>query len=140
MPGESTTADLVERWRQSADACVRGEFDAGISFYAPDAEWDGSDMGVGTFEGAAAIRCFLEDWVGAFEKYEHEHEVLQDLGNGVVFVVLCMEGSPAGSPGRVQDRYALTVVWAADLIVRVIVREEIEEARAAAERLAAERG
>jgi hypothetical protein len=95
--------------------------------------------GVGTFEGAAAIRRFLEDWIGVFEGYEHRHEVLEDLGNGVVFAVLCMEGGPAGSPGRLQDRYALTVVWAAELIVRVIVREEIGKARAAAEALAESR-
>jgi ketosteroid isomerase-like protein len=136
MSEESTTPDLIERWRQSADAYVRGDFDAGMSFYAPDAAWDGSDTGVGTFEGAAAIRSFLEDWIGAFEKYEHRHEVLEDLGNGVIFAVLCMEGSPAGSPARMQDRYVLTVVRAAELIVRMIVREEIEEARAVAERLA----
>jgi ketosteroid isomerase-like protein len=76
---KSTTPDLVEGWRQSADACVRGDFDAGMSSYAPDAAWDGSDTGVGTFEGAAAIRSFLEDWVGAFEGYEHRHEVLEDF-------------------------------------------------------------
>jgi ketosteroid isomerase-like protein len=140
MSDQPTTPDLVERWRLSADALVRRDFDAGIGFYAPDADWDGSDTGVGTFEGAAAIRSFLEDWIGAFEEYEHEHEVLQDLGNGVVFMVLRMEGSPVGSQGRLQDRYALAVMWAADLIVRVIVRREIEGARAAAERLAEERG
>jgi ketosteroid isomerase-like protein len=140
MSEESRTPDLVERWRLSLDAFIGGDLDAAMSFYAPDAEWDGSDTGVGTFAGPAAIRSFLEDWVGAFEEYEHEHELLQDLGNGVVFEVLLMEGSPAGSQGRMQDRYALTVVWAAGLIVRVIVRREIEEARAAAERLAVERG
>ncbi len=131
---------MADRWRESADASVRGDFDAVMSFYAPDAAWDGSDTGVGTFEGAAAIRSFLEDWVGTFEGYEHRHEVLEDLGNGVVFAVLVLEGSPAGSPRRMQGRYSFTVVWAAELIVRVIVREEIEEARAAAERLAEERG
>jgi ketosteroid isomerase-like protein len=140
MSEESTTPDLVELWRQSADACVRGDFDSGMSFYAPDAEWDGSDTGVGTFEGAAAIRRFLEDWIGTFEGYQHQHEVLEHLGNGVVFAALVMEGSPAGSPGRMQDRYAFTLVWAADLIVRVIVRNDIDEARAGAERLAESRG
>ena len=137
---ESTTPDPVERWRQSADAYVRGDFDAGLSVYAPDAAWDGSDTGLGTFEGTAAIRSFLEDWLGAFEGYEHRHEVLEDLGNGVVFDVLCMEGSPPGSPARMQGRYAFTVVWAAEMIVRVVIREEIDEARADAERLAEERG
>lgn len=108
MVEESATPDRVERWRLSADAFVRGDVDASMSFYAPDAEWDGSDTGVGTFEGAAAIRSFLKDWVGAFENYEHEHEVLEDLGNGVVFSVIGMggvrlaaqAGCRAGMPSR----------------------------------------
>jgi ketosteroid isomerase-like protein len=138
MAEESTTPDLVERWRESMDASVRGDFDAVMGFYAPDATWDGSN--IATFEGAAAIRSFVEDWIGTFEEYEHRYEVLEDLGNGVVFAVLCLEGGLAGSPARMQDRYAFTVVWAAELIVRVIVSEEIEDARAEAERLAEERG
>jgi ketosteroid isomerase-like protein len=139
MPEESATPDLAERWRESADAFVRGDLDVAMSFYASDAAWDGSDTGVGTFEGAAAVRTFLEGWIGAFEDYEHRHEILEDVGTGVVFAVLCLEGSPPGSPRRMQERYAFTVVWAGGLIVRVIVVGDIEDARADAERLAAER-
>jgi hypothetical protein len=29
-------------------------------------------MGVGTFKGRAAIRGFLEDWLGSYEDYEIE--------------------------------------------------------------------
>jgi SnoaL-like domain len=118
---------------------LRSDVDAVISAYARDAEWDGSDAGIGIFQGAAAIRSFLEDWLGAFEEYEHEHEVLQDLGNGVMFAVVRMEASPVGSPGRVQHRWSLTVLWAAGMIEQVIARNDIDEARAAAERLAQER-
>jgi ketosteroid isomerase-like protein len=110
MPEESTTPDLVERWRRSADAFVGGEFDVALSFYDPDAEWNGSDTGVGTFERVAAIRSFLEDWIGSFEDYGHKHEDVRDLGNGVMFEVLRVEGSPAGSQGLMQERYALAVV------------------------------
>jgi ketosteroid isomerase-like protein len=140
MPEESTTPDLVERWRQAAEAAVRRDFDAVMSVYAPDAVWDASLSGVGRFEGAAAIRSFLEDWIGAYAEYEYKQEEGQDLGNGVVFVVVCADARPVGGSGMVQERWAVTVMWAAGMIVRVIARNEIDEARAAAERLTKERG
>ncbi len=140
MAEESTTPDLVERWRQAAEAPARGDFDTVMSDYAPDAVWDASLSGVGSFDGAAAIRRFLEEWIGAYEEYEYQQEEGQDLGNGVVFVVARVDGRPVGSPRRVQERWAWTTVWAADMIVRVTARNDIDEARAAAERLAKERG
>ena len=138
MSQESTTPDLVERWRQMEDAFLRRDFDALMSFYAPDAKWD-APPGIGSFEGAAAIRSFLEEWLGAYEEYEHKQTEAQDLGNGVVFVTLRLDGRPVGSRGRLQERYAFTVVWAAGMIVRVMVSRDIDEARAAAERLAESR-
>jgi len=36
----------------------------------------------------AAIRGFLEDWLGAYEEYEIEAEEILDLGNGVVLFVI----------------------------------------------------
>ena len=44
-----------------------------------------------------------------------------------------------GAPGRVQEQWAFTVLRVEGVIVRVVARRDIEEARAAAERLAAER-
>jgi ketosteroid isomerase-like protein len=41
-----------------------------MSFFAPDAVWDMSPTGMGTFEGLAAIRGFLADWLGAYEDFE----------------------------------------------------------------------
>jgi hypothetical protein len=94
---------------------------------------------VGRFEGAATIRRFLEDWIGAYEDYQYEQEEGQDFGNGVVFVVARVDGRPLGSPGWVQERWAWTAEWVAGLIVRVTARNDIHEARAAAERLARDR-
>jgi ketosteroid isomerase-like protein len=139
MPEESTTPDLVERWRETNEAFVRREFDAMMSFFAPDAVWDLSSAGIGRFEGTAAIRSFHEDWIGSYEEYENELEV-QDLGNDVSFVVLSLDARPADSVGRVQERWGFTVTWAAGMIVRVTGSTDIDEARAAAERLAEERG
>jgi ketosteroid isomerase-like protein len=57
---KSTTPDLVELWRQTNEAFVRRDFDAMMSFFAPDAVWDLSSAGIGRFEGMAAIRGFPE--------------------------------------------------------------------------------
>ena len=138
MSEESTTPDLVERWQETADAYARRDFHTMMRFFAPDAVWDTS-AGLGSFEGAAAIRGFLEDWIGAYEEYEYKQEEGQDLGNGVLFAVASLGGRLAGSAGRVQERWSYTVTWANGMIARVITGADIDEARAAAERLAEER-
>jgi ketosteroid isomerase-like protein len=140
MPEESTTPDLVERWQKTAEAHARSDFQTMMRFFAPDAVWDASSAGVGNFEGAAAIRSFLEEWIGAYEEYEYNQEEGQDLGNGVLFVVATLGGRPAGSGGRVQERWGYTVTWTEGMIARVVGRADIDNARAAAERLAEERG
>ena len=132
--------DLVERWKQAAEAAERSDFDAVMSIYAPDAVWDASPAGVGIFEGVPAIRNFLEDWIGDYEEYEYHQEEGLDLGNEVTFVVGRVDGRPTGSTGRVRERWAFTSVWTEGILVRVTVGNDIDEARAAAERLAQERG
>ena len=140
MSEESTTPDLVERWQESADSYARRDFHTMMRFFAPNAVWDVSSAGLGSFEGAAAIRSFLEEWLGSYEDYEYDHEEGLDLGNGVVFVVSRLDARPVGSPGRVQERWSFTVVWVAGMVVRVMARNDINEARTSAERLAEERG
>jgi len=58
----------------------------------------------------------------------------------VLFVVATLGGRLAGSTARVQERWSYTVTWAEGMIVRVVTRADIDEARAVAERLAKERG
>ena len=141
MPEESTTPDLVERWRQTTEAVNRRDFDGAIRFLAPEAVWDASVAAMfGRFEGSAAVRGFLEDWSGSFEQYEYTEEEVLDLGNGVLFAVARIGGRLAGGAGTMQERWAFTVTWAAGMIVEVTTHTDIDEARAAAERLAKERG
>jgi ketosteroid isomerase-like protein len=135
MSEESTTSDLVERWQQAAEAADCRDFDAVMSIFAPDAVWEVQPLGI-SFEGVTAIRSFLEDWLGNYVEYESGQEKGQDLGNGVVFVVADLNGRPIGSPSGVHERWAFTVVWKAGMVVRIIGRNNIDEARAAAERLA----
>ena len=64
------------------------------------------------------------------------------LGNGVAFAVAVQSARLAGSTGLVQGRYAAVSIWSDGLIERVTTYyyTDIDEARAAAERLAEERG
>jgi ketosteroid isomerase-like protein len=139
---ESTTPDLEAALRLLAAAFVRRDFGAIVALYSPDVVFDGSAIGGEVFEGREAVRDFLEDWAGAYEpnEYAWEYEDFCDLGNGVTFHVALQRGRPTGSSGVVKFRYASVVTWADSLIERVTFYTDIDEARAAAERLAEERG
>jgi ketosteroid isomerase-like protein len=137
---ESTTPDLVELTRRVFEIGNRRDFDALVDFWSPEYVWDLSPMGLGVYEGASAIRSFFEDWVGAYEEFEAQPVELHDLGGGVVFAVISQTARPVGSRGHVQFRYGAVAVWHAGLAVRTTNHPDIDEARAAAERLAQERG
>jgi len=138
MSEKSTTSHLVELTRRLLEAVNRRDFDAAVSFYAPDAVLEGRASGM-TFEGRAAIRGFWEDWAVAYEESELRLEEILDLGNGVVLGVARGSSRPVGSTGRVELRLAIVAVWEEGLIVQSIGYDDTDEARAAAERLAKER-
>jgi ketosteroid isomerase-like protein len=139
MGEEAGLPDLVQLQTRLTDAGSRRDLDAMTAFYAPDAVYDMSPMGMGTFEGQAAARGFLEDWFASYEEYEFEAEEILDLGNGVGFRVLIQKGRPVGSSGEVELRYAAVGVWEDGKIVRMTNYTDIDEARASAELLAEER-
>jgi ketosteroid isomerase-like protein len=141
MSEESTTPDLVELVHGAFEAASRGDVDALMAFYAPDAVTDGTRTIGGTWRGRAAIRGLAEDWRGAYEEVEWAAEELVDLGNGVVFTVVSQKGRPVGVGGYVQQREGWVSAWVDDLIASVTYYPEadIDEARADAERLAEER-
>jgi ketosteroid isomerase-like protein len=139
MSEESTTPDLVELWHQSADAVVRRDYKTAMSIFAADSVWEVRPLGM-TFEGRAATRRFLEDWIEDYEGYEREMLEGHDLGNGVVFTIERQDARPPGSPTMVHERWAFTVEWEAGMVVRVTGDRDIDEARAAAEALAESRG
>jgi ketosteroid isomerase-like protein len=139
MSEESTTPDLVERVRILLEAADRADFDAILKFYASDAVWDMPD-GMGTFNGPAAIRGFWEDWWSSYERLDLElHEIL-DLGNGVVFAPFRFGGLPMASAAEVQTEMAIVYEWVQGAVVRATAYFDVDEARAAAERLAESRG
>jgi len=133
------TPDLVELMRRFLGAANSG-LEGFVSFHAPDAVWDMSHYGMGTYEGLAAIRSFYQGWLDAFEDFAVEAKEVSDLGQGVAFAVLTQTAHPRGSPSEVRVPYATVTVWSGGLVGRVTMYDDIDEARAAAERLAQERG
>jgi ketosteroid isomerase-like protein len=140
MAEESTTPDSFKPLRRTVDAYRRGDLDAHLSSYAPDAVLDMSARGLGIFEGRAAIRGFWEDYYRSFNDLNFELEEALDLGNGVMFAVVRQDARPARSGARVRTREAWVSVWENGMLVRGSSYSDIDDARAAAERLAQERG
>jgi ketosteroid isomerase-like protein len=139
MHEESTTPDLVERMRLMFEAADRADWDGVLRFVAPEAVWEATGLGT-SFDGAAAIRVFLKEWSGPYNDWGIDVEEIVDLGNGVTFAVFVQKGHPIGSTGEVQWRHAQVGEWADGVVVRITVYRDIDEARAAAERLAKDRG
>jgi ketosteroid isomerase-like protein len=139
MPEESRRSDVIALTRSRVDAAHSGDIDAMTSFFASDAVWDSSPMGMELYEGRAAIRRFFEDWWRDYELSGAEAEEMLALGNDVTFVVLTLKGRPADSVGEVHLRYAAVTEWVDGMVVRDTNYTDIDEGRGAAERLAGER-
>lgn len=137
MSQESTTPDLAERVRQSVEAFNRRDVDTATDHFAPDDVYVTERLG--RFEGRAAISGYFEDWLGSFDDLVVELEEVHDLGNGVSAQVMtgCLPGS---SSAEVHLRNTAVHTFGDGLIVRSTTYMDIDEARAAAERLAEERG
>jgi ketosteroid isomerase-like protein len=141
MSEEPTTPDLVELVVAFFEAANRRDLEARMCFFAPEAVWDLSPMGIGTFEGRAAIRRFLEDWRSNYEELRYALEEVVDLGNGVVVAVTGQDALLAGGTGgaSLREMWVYVFVWVERMVARVIPYGDIDQARAAAERLAKER-
>lgn len=140
MSEESPTPDPVELVHVIFEKVKRRDWDAVLSFYAPNAIWDASPQGVGTFEGADAIRGLWNDWVSSYEEWEMELDEVLGLGRGIVFAARHETARLVDGIGSVQRRGAFVNEWVDGMIARVVDYADLDEARAAAERLAEERG
>jgi steroid delta-isomerase-like uncharacterized protein len=136
---ESATPDAVELAQRLLDASNARDTDAAISLFAPDAVYAIRPTSQ-VFEGRAAIRGFFEDFLDAYDELEVDIEEICDLGSGVSFSVVAHRGRPRSSVKWAQARFATVAVVADGLIERTTNYADIDEARAAAERLADERG
>jgi ketosteroid isomerase-like protein len=136
---ESTTPDLAELAQRVADAMNAGDIDGLMGLYAPDVVFE-MPQTLGILEGRPALRALLEDWLGAFDEVRVELEARHDLGNGVIFAAVVQHGRLRESTGWIQFRYGNVSTVVDGLIERAMHYLDPDEARAAAERLAKERG
>jgi ketosteroid isomerase-like protein len=136
MSEESTTPDLVELVRQAFDAGNRHDVDAVVAFHAPEAVWDLSDQGLGTYEGAAAIRSWVEDWFGTWADLRLDVLDVVDLGHGVAFSRVREGGRLSDGDGHVEQQRGWVILGAQEKIERIEIYLDIDQARAAAQRLA----
>jgi len=141
MPEESTTPDLVELMGRAFEATSCRDFDGLMSFFAEDATWSPTPLGI-RLEGRAAIRDNLEAWLAPYEEYKIEPERIMEHANGVVWVIAVQEGRPAGAAAsaRVREVWSYVALWEDGIVVQLEAYRDADEARAAAERLAEERG
>ena len=138
MTEDTTTPDPVELVRNQVEALDRGDLDGVMSSVTEDGVLDARGVD-GFFEGRAAIRGFLEDWFRLYEELEFELEAVSHLGGGVVFAVVIQDGRLAGSGGHLGQREGWVYLCVGGSIAR-LTTYDVDQARAAAERLAEERG
>ena len=139
MFGEQHAANYLERTRASFLAAGAHDLDAVMDIFCPASVWDLTRWGLGRHTGPAAIRRFLQDWVGVMDEYMVDLEELRDLGDGVVFAVGVQRSRPAGSRTRLYLRYAPVFVWVDGAISQVTYYRDIDEGRADAEAAACAR-
>ncbi|MGH2864756.1 MAG: nuclear transport factor 2 family protein [Solirubrobacteraceae bacterium] len=145
MREESTTPDPLETARRSLEAFNRRDLDAAIDMWAPDAVWELAPDRMGLFEmkpptGHAVIRKLWEEYPAAFDDFQLAIEEAHALSNGVTFHVVVERGRPRGGSGLLERHYGFVATWRDGQIARAKNYLDIDEARAAAERLAKERG
>jgi ketosteroid isomerase-like protein len=141
MTEESTTPDLEEAVRRALEAFNRRDFDAALSLYTPDVVIESAPGGIGVLEGGRvmgreAARKSWEDLTESFADFESKIEDHHDLGSGVTFAVLVQRGRPHGSDAFVERRDGVVAIWRDGRIARATSYKDVDDARAAAERLA----
>jgi ketosteroid isomerase-like protein len=142
---ESTTPDMEESVRRSIEALNRRDFDAALSLFTPDVVYELPPLGLAVLEegpliGHEAMRKAWEDLTELFQDFEFDGEDHHDLGSGVTFGVLVQRGRPYGSDGFVESRLGVVATWRDGRIARATSFKDVDEALAAAERLAEGRG
>jgi ketosteroid isomerase-like protein len=136
MLEEPARVDREAALRRSVEAFVHRDFEAVLSLYLPDAAWDTSPTGGPVFEGQEALRSLFEEWTGPYVEIEQELQEFRDLGGGVTFGVVAQRARLTGSDGWISFPYAGVAIWDGARIAGVTIYAHIDEARAAAERLA----
>ena len=133
---EPRSAGLLELTREIYTRLNTRDFDAVVSMFGPTSVYDVSRWGLGTHAGRKAIRQFLEDWFGRLDAYEVHVDRAEDLGNGVVFVVVTQVAQQARARGVLRVHSAPVFVWSDGEIALLTLYPDIAEGHLAAVRAA----
>jgi hypothetical protein len=139
MTEESATPNPIELTHRAFGFLNRRDLDAVMGLLSPTCVCDMSRLGLDVYTGAEAIRVFSDDWLGALYVFAVQADEIEDFGNGVVYVeqVAHRERTPGG---LIELPSSVVALWDGGLLTQVTMYPDIDEARAAAERLAEERG
>jgi ketosteroid isomerase-like protein len=140
MSEGSTTPDSTQALRDAFAAATAEDLDGVTANLARNAVWVMDEVGLGPFEGVDAIRAFLLEWWSLWEEHKHDVEEVQLLSERVCYVIIREGGRMKGSDAVVEARVAHVIESVDGLVTRDTTYTDIDEARAAAERLAEERG
>lgn len=140
MSEDLTAPGALDGTRQLHRLLNSRDLDAVTDLFEPGSIWDASRWGLGSHEAPTSLRRFLQDWIGSFDVYELALEEVQDLGNGIVFAVFFHAADLQGGGGSLRVRSSAVLDWRAGQLVGLTSYRDMEEARAAAELLARERG
>jgi ketosteroid isomerase-like protein len=139
MPEDSTTPDPVELTHRAYGFLNRRDLDAVVALLSPTCVYDLSRWELGVYAGAEAIRAFADDWLGKLHEYGVAVGEIEHFGDGVVYIA--QVGHRARAPGGfIELPSSVVAIWEGGLLAHVTVYADRDEARAAAERLAQERG
>jgi hypothetical protein len=134
---ESTTPNAIELTHRAFGFLNQRDLDAVMGLLSPTCVCEMSGLGV--YTGVEAIREFSDDWLGTLYEFAVVVDEIDELGEGVVYIEQVAHRARTAS-GFIELPSSLVVVWDSGLIERVIRYDDPDEARAAAERLAEERG
>jgi hypothetical protein len=139
MLEEPTTPDPLELTHRAYASLNRRDLDAFVRLLARSCVFDLSRFDLGTYTGPDAIRRFYEEWVAPLYEFGVVLDDIESLGNGVIYAV--QVGHRGHSPDfSIELGGGVVGVWEHDKLAQMTVYPDIDEARAAAERLAQERG
>jgi ketosteroid isomerase-like protein len=140
MSEESTSSDPAQQVRDAFAAATAEDLDGVTAGLAPNAVWEMDEVGLGPFKGVDAIRAFLLEWWSLWDEHNHHVEEVHVLDERVGYAIVREDGRMKDSEVVVEARVAHVLESVDGLVVRDITYIDIDTARAAAERLAKERG
>jgi SnoaL-like domain len=119
-----------ERIRESLEAFSPEGLDAWFErFTTPDVVWDLEPLGLGVYEGRAAYREFVMDWVSSYDDWSMRLETIEETGPGFAMSTVVQGGRMRGSDQSVELRWVLLGLWRGGCLYRVINCPDLETAR-----------